>query len=97
MYVLLFAKKLLLGKKRLRAFYGLYWGIVGTIVDSNEVFEYGGWIVSKVQSLFWRRVPSLRRGAVSTGGGAFHLENTLFVEECVLISRRGSSSSGVGT
>ena len=33
---------------------------------------YGGWIVSKVQSLFWRR------GAVSTEGGAFHLEYTTF-------------------
>ena len=39
---------------------------------------YGGWIVSKVQSLFWRRVTSLRRGVVSTGGGAFQLEDTTF-------------------
>ena len=31
--------------------------------------------MSKVQSLFWRRVTSLRRGAVSTGGGAY-LEDT---------------------
>ena len=38
--------------------------------------NYGGWIVSKVQSLFWRRVTSLRRGVVSTGGGAFQLEDT---------------------
>ena len=38
--------------------------------------NYGGWIVSKVQSLFWRRLTSLRRGVVSTGGGAFQLENT---------------------
>ena len=32
--------------------------------------------MSKVQSLFWRRVTSLRRGVVSTGGGAFQLEDT---------------------
>ena len=57
---------------------------------ANVTVGYGGWIVSKVQSLFWRRVTSLRRGVVSTGGGAFQLEG------CVLISRRGSSSSGVG-
>ena len=40
--------------------------------------EYGGWIVSKVQSVFWRRVTSLRRGVVSTGGGTFLLEDTSF-------------------
>ena len=40
--------------------------------------SYGGWIVSKVQSVFWRRVTSLRRGVVSTGGGAFQLEDTTF-------------------
>ena len=40
------------------------------------VQNYGGWIVSKVQSLFWRRVNSLRRGVVSIGGGAFQLEDT---------------------
>ena len=40
--------------------------------------NYGGWIVSKVQSLFWRRVTSLRRGVVSTGGDAFQLEDTTF-------------------
>ena len=34
--------------------------------------------MSKVQSLFWRRVTSLREGAVSTGGGAFQLEDTTF-------------------
>ena len=35
---------------------------------------------------------------VLTGGGAFQLEDTTFVEEgCVLISRRVSSSSGVGS
>ena len=34
--------------------------------------------MSKVQSLFWRRVTSLRRGMVSTGGGAFQLEDTSF-------------------
>ena len=39
---------------------------------------YGGWIVSKVQSVFWRRVTSLRRGVVSTGGGTFLLEDTSF-------------------
>ena len=33
----------------------------------------GAGIVSKVQSLFWRTW-----GAVSTGGGAFHLEDTTF-------------------
>ena len=35
---------------------------------------WGGYIyiVSKVPSLFWRR------GAVSTGGGAFYLEDTTF-------------------
>ena len=37
-----------------------------------------GWIVSKVQSVFWRRVTSLRRGVVSTGGGTFLLEDTSF-------------------
>ena len=47
--------------------------------------------MSKVQSLFWRRVNSLRRGVI------FSWRIPLFVEEgCVLISRRGSSSSGVG-
>ena len=45
---------------------------------SNPSIQYGGWIVSKVQSLFWRRVNSLRRGVVSTGGGAFQLEDTTF-------------------
>ena len=39
---------------------------------------YGGWIVSKVQSVFWRRVTSLRRGVVSTAGGTFLLEDTNF-------------------
>ena len=34
--------------------------------------------MSKVQSLFWRRVTSLRRGVVSTGGGTFLLEDTSF-------------------
>ena len=36
--------------------------------------------MSKVQSLFWRRVTSLRGGGgiVSTGGGAFQLEDTTF-------------------
>ena len=60
---------------------------------------YGGWIVSKVQSLFWRRVANFTeegsdfdwRGCFSVGGYHFFVE-----EECVLISRRGSSSSGVG-
>ena len=33
--------------------------------------------MSKVQSLFWRRVTSLRRGVVSTGGGAFQLEDSV--------------------
>ena len=33
--------------------------------------------MSKVQSLFWRRVSSLRKGVVSTGGGAFLLEDTI--------------------
>ena len=69
------------------------------------VVRYGGWIVSKVQSLFWRRVTSLRRGAVSTGGGAFHLEDTTFcgggvrfdLEEGVyLIWSRGSYFNGGG-
>ena len=32
--------------------------------------------MSKVESLFWKRVTSLRRGVVSTGGGAFLLEDT---------------------
>ena len=40
--------------------------------------SYGGWMVSKVQSVFWRRVTSLRRGVVSTGGGTFLLEDTSF-------------------
>ena len=31
-----------------------------------------------VQSLFWRRVTSLRRVVVLTGGGAFQLEDTTF-------------------
>ncbi len=40
----------------------------------------GGWIASKVQSLFRRRVTSLRRGAVSTRGGTFQLEDTTFCD-----------------
>ena len=46
--------------------------------SSHDSLEYGGWIVSKVQSVFWRRVTSLRRGVVSTGGGTFQLEDTSF-------------------
>ena len=42
------------------------------------ILSYEGWIVSKVQSVFWRRVTSLRRGVVSTGGGTFLLEDTSF-------------------
>ena len=45
---------------------------------SNHAHFYGGWIVSKVQSVFWRRVTSLRRGVVSTGGGTFLLEDASF-------------------
>ena len=33
---------------------------------------------------------------VSTGGGTFCWRIPVFVEECVSISRRGSSASGVG-
>ena len=51
-------------------------GLVGFIVPLENDRNYGGWIVSKVQSLFWRRVTSLRRGVVSTGGGTFQLEDT---------------------
>ena len=32
--------------------------------------------MSKVQPLFWRRVTSLKRGVVLTGGGAIQLEDT---------------------
>ena len=32
----------------------------------------------KVQSVFWRRVTSLRRGVVSTGGDTFLLKDTSF-------------------
>ena len=42
-------------------------------------------------------VTSLRRGVALTGGGAFLLEDTtLCGGEAHLISRRGSSASGVG-
>ena len=58
--------------------------------------SYGGWIVSKVQSVFWRRVTSLRRGWFELEGVLFCWRIPVFVEECVLISRRGSSASGVG-
>ena len=62
------------------------------------VVWYGGWIVSKVQSLFWRRVTSLRKGVVLTEGGAFHLEDITFCggvcfvleEGVLLIWSRGS-------
>ena len=60
------------------------------------VVQHGGWIVSKVQSLFWRRVTSLRREVVSTEGVLFIWRIPLFVEKCVLFSRRESCSSGVG-
>ena len=61
---------------------------------------YEGWIVSKVRSLFWRRIVStgggafqlegafdLEEGVVSTGGSAFQLEDTRF--RMHLIWRRG--------
>ena len=60
------------------------------------VLTYGGWIVSKVQSVFWRRVTSLRRGVVSTGGGTFLLEDTSFCGGVCFDLEEGSSASGVG-
>ena len=52
--------------------------------------------MSRVQSLFWRRVTSLRRGAISTGGGAFLLEDTTFCGGVYFDLEEGSSSFGVG-
>ena len=67
------------------------------------VVRYGGWIVSKVQSLFWRRVTSLRKGVVSTERGAFHLEDITFCggvcfvlkEGVLLIWSRGHTYKGI--
>ena len=52
--------------------------------------------MSKVQSVFWRRVTSLRRGVVSTGGGTFLLEDTSFCGGVRFDLEEGSSASGVG-
>ena len=54
--------------------------------------------MSKVQSLFWRRVTSLRRGRFRLEGVLFYWRIPLYVEKgCIFaIDVKESNSSGVG-